>query len=63
MEIKKIECTTSKSLHPETLYPGDDQICVYCKADEAERLVAPQTEEPVAVETVEQTEQEKRNKS
>ena len=53
MEIKKIECTTCKSLHPETLYPGDDQVCVYCRADEAERLVSPQIEEPIEEKTVE----------
>ena len=34
MEIKKVECTTCKALHPETLFPSDDGICVYCKAEE-----------------------------
>ena len=45
MEIKKIECLTCKALHPDTLYPSDDQICVYCKADEAERVEEPVIEE------------------
>ena len=41
MEIAKTECVRCKALHPETLYPSDDKICVYCKADEAERVEKP----------------------
>ena len=41
MEIAKTECVRCKALHPETLYPSDDKICVYCKADEAERIEKP----------------------
>ena len=54
MEIKKIECLTCKALHPDTLYPSDDQICVYCKADEAERIEEPTTEEPIEEPKVEE---------
>ena len=58
MEINKIECLTCKALHPDTLYPSDDGVCVYCKADEAERIEEPKIE--VAEETApEETEQEK----
>ena len=62
MEIKKIECKTCKALHPDTLYPSDDQICVYCKADEAERLEEPQVEEIVQKPTPEETAQLKAQK-
>lgn len=41
MEITKVECIRCKALHPETLYPSDDSVCVYCKADEAERIEKP----------------------
>ncbi len=41
MEITKLECVRCKALHPETLYPSDDSVCVYCKADEAERIEKP----------------------
>ena len=41
MEITKVECVRCKALHPETLYPSDDSVCVYCKADEAERIEKP----------------------
>ena len=58
MEIKKIECVTCKVSHPDTLYPSDDQVCVYCKADEVERLAPPEVEETEEV-TQEQTEQQK----
>ena len=60
MEINKIECVTCKALHPDTLYPSDDQICVYCKADEAERIE--ETEETVQEPTPEETEQLKAQK-
>ena len=62
MEIKKIECLTCKALHPDTLYPSDDQICVYCKADEAERLEQPQVEEATPEPTPEETAQIKAQK-
>ena len=57
MEIKKIECITCKVSHPDTLYPSDDGICVYCKADEAERIEEPQIEVEEE-KTPEETEQE-----
>lgn len=41
MDITKLECVRCKALHPETLYPSDDSVCVYCKADEAERVEKP----------------------
>ena len=62
MEIKKIECLTCKALHPDTLYPSDDQICVYCKADEAERIEEPVIEEVAEEPTPEETEQLKAQK-
>jgi predicted phage terminase large subunit-like protein len=54
-EVTKIECVRCKAFHPETLYAGDDRLCVYCKADIAEQTPAPTTtekEEP-AVQTLE----------
>ena len=63
MEINKIECVTCKALHPDTLYPSDDQICVYCKADEAERIEEPTTEEVVQEPTPEETAQLKARKN
>ena len=62
MEIKKIECLTCKALHPDTLYPSDDQICVYCKADEAERVEEHVIEEVAEEQTPEETEQLKAQK-
>jgi len=62
MEIKKIECLTCKALHPDTLYPSDDQICVYYKADEAERVEEPVIEETPEEPTPEETEQLKAQK-
>jgi len=41
MEIAKTECVRCKALHPDTLYPAEDKVCVYCKADEAERIEEP----------------------
>jgi len=41
VDITKLECVRCKALHPETLYPSDDSVCVYCKADEAERVEKP----------------------
>ena len=43
MQIKKTECNVCKALHPDTLFPSEDGVCVYCKAEEAERLAPPQT--------------------
>ena len=34
--MEKIECIRCKASHPETLYSGEDGICVYCKADATE---------------------------
>ena len=42
MDIKKAECTHCRSLFPETLFPSDDGVCVYCKADEADKLALPE---------------------
>ena len=41
MDIKKLECVRCKNLHPETLYAGQDRLCVYCKADDAESIPGP----------------------
>ena len=35
---EKVQCKRCQALHPETLFSGGDQLCVYCKADEAEKL-------------------------
>ena len=42
MEIDKKECTVCRALHPDTLFPSGDGVCVYCKAEEAERLEPPE---------------------
>ena len=42
MEIDKKECTVCRALHPDTLFPSDDGVCVYCKAEEAARLEPPE---------------------
>ena len=54
-EVTKIECIRCKKSYPETLYAGDDRLCVYCKADIAEQEPQPASPEPEAVveETVE----------
>ena len=44
MEIDKQECSKCKGLFPDTLIPTDG-ICVYCKADAAEKVAAPK--EPI----------------
>ena len=41
MNIEKIECKRCKTLYPETLVPTTDGICVYCKADEADKIPPP----------------------
>jgi len=55
-EVTKIECIRCKNAHPETLYAGDDRLCVYCKADIAEQEPQPASPEPEAAkeETVEE---------
>ena len=42
MTVPKTECVRCKALHPSTLFPSDDGLCVYCKADEAEKLEPPE---------------------
>ena len=42
MEIQKLECLRCKALHPDTLFPSGDDICVYCKAAEAEKVPPPE---------------------
>ena len=42
MEITKLECVRCKALHPDTLFPSDDNVCVYCKAAEAEKIPPPE---------------------
>ena len=47
MEVTKTECQRCKGLYHETLILVDD-ICVYCRADEAEKVPEPQSKsEPV----------------
>jgi predicted phage terminase large subunit-like protein len=47
MEVTKTECQRCKGLYHETLILLDD-ICVYCRADEAEKVPEPQSKsEPV----------------
>jgi len=46
--VEKKTCIRCKKLHPETLYSGEDDVCVYCKADYAEALPTPiDVEQPV----------------
>jgi len=41
-QIKKRTCIRCRKSHPETLYSSDkDGLCVYCKADDADRLPNP----------------------
>jgi len=47
--IPKVECPRCKKLHPQTLYSEEHGLCVYCRADDAERIApnpdpAPQEE-------------------
>lgn len=44
-DIQKYECTRCANSHPETLFSGEDMVCVYCKAEEAESLPAPKPTE------------------
>lgn len=57
VEIVKIACVRCKNSHSETLYSGDDRLCVYCKADIAELEEPPAQAE--AVLPVEETVEEK----
>ncbi len=50
MQINKIECSKCKGLFPDTLIPTDG-ICVYCKADEAEKVPEPPVQEGLSPET------------
>ena len=45
-EVTMFKCIRCKASHPETLYSGDDRLCVYCKADIAEQGPLPTTPEP-----------------
>ena len=56
-EVIKVECIRCKASHPETLYSGDDRLCVYCKADIAEQTPLPASPEPEP--TVEDTLEDK----
>jgi|TARA_Y100000289_G_C3930309_1_gene155991 predicted phage terminase large subunit-like protein len=43
--MNKIECIRCKNLHSETLFAGEDKLCVYCKADIQENGPEPQKAE------------------
>jgi len=43
--MNKIECVRCKNLHSETLFAGEDKLCVYCKADIQENGPEPQKAE------------------
>ena len=57
MDIIKKECTVCKALHPDTLFPSDDGVCVYCKAEEAERLEPPDSNKSLVEEEQEKLSQ------
>jgi predicted phage terminase large subunit-like protein len=48
--IKKVECKRCKALLAETLVPKGN-ICVYCKADDAEKIPEPKVQEEVKTES------------
>ena len=52
-EVKKIECVRCKNIHVESLFSGDDRLCVYCKADIHEQGPAAASPEHVDEPTVE----------
>tara|TARA_E500000081_G_scaffold4948_1_gene5515 strand:+ start:1730 stop:3367 length:1638 start_codon:yes stop_codon:yes gene_type:complete len=54
---EKVQCKRCQALHPETLFSGGDQLCVYCKADEAEKL--PQAKPVEEIEQVDTSVEEK----
>jgi len=59
VQINQIQCRRCKNLHSETLFSGNDRLCVYCKADDAERLVVPAQTETVVEEEQEVSVEEK----
>ena len=59
VQINQIQCRRCKNLHSETLFSGNDRLCVYCKADDAERLVVPAQTETVVEEEQEASVEEK----
>jgi len=60
VQIQQIQCRRCKNLHGETLFSGSDPLCVYCKADDAERLATPPPVEPEPiVEEIEETVEDK----
>ena len=59
VQINQIQCRRCKNLHSETLFSGNDRLCVYCKADDAERLVVPAQTEVVVEEEQEASVEEK----
>ena len=50
MKIKKIECKECLTSYPETLIP-DGGVCVYCKADAAEKATVPVEKEDTPTST------------
>ena len=46
MEIAKAECKRCKNLYNETLV-NSSRLCVYCKADEVDKLPSPVVKEEV----------------
>jgi predicted phage terminase large subunit-like protein len=52
-EVKKIECVRCKNIHVESLFSGEDRLCVYCKADIHEQGPAAASPEHVDEPTVE----------
>ena len=54
---EKVQCKRCQALHPATLFSGGDQLCVYCKADDAEKL--PQAKPVEEVEQVDTSVEEK----
>ena len=57
-DIEKRQCARCSNLHPVTLFAGEQHdICVYCKADEAELLPTPSS--PEQADTKELTPKEK----
>lgn len=59
VQINQIQCRRCKNLHSETLFSGKDRLCVYCKADDAERIVVPAQTEAVVEEEQELSVEEK----
>ena len=59
VQVQQIQCVRCKSLHSETLFSGMDRLCVYCKADDAERLAIPAPAEPEADKLEEESVEEK----